>query len=169
MHDTPWLRSTWSSADIHVDPQTNTLHTIRAFAPPTSSPPTQTAQTTPPSPTSDLTLLIKNPALFSLTTALLELTYGAPLSAHRTPADLDDACTPYRIAARLTRQVQDDELPRFAGVVGRCMYPAPEEGCKFGFGDEGVRRRFWREVVVPLREDWEELQVATTAPRGYES
>ncbi|KKY28944.1 hypothetical protein UCDDS831_g00029 [Diplodia seriata] len=99
---------------------------------------------------------VKNHALFFLTIALLELTYGAPLTTHKTPADLDDAYTPYRIAERLTRQIQDDELPKFASVVGKCMYPTPES-TDFSLQNEAVRKRFWSEVILPLREDWEEL------------
>lgn len=101
-------------------------------------------------------LLVKNRTLFALAVALLELTYGAPLSAFKIPEDLDDAFTQYRIADRLAKKIQKDELPRFASVVCKCMYPTPE-GCDFTFANEGFRRRFFQEVLLPLREDYEEL------------
>ncbi|KAL1644140.1 hypothetical protein SLS58_004420 [Diplodia intermedia] len=143
--------TTRQNSDIHVDPQSHTLYVIKEF---THQGPGACAPTQQRPPQADV--CVKNHALFFLTIALLELTYGAPLTTHRTPADLDDAYTPYRIAERLTRQIQDDELPKFAGVVGKCMYPTPE-GTDFSLQNEAVRKRFWSEVILPLREDWEEL------------
>jgi hypothetical protein len=101
-------------------------------------------------------LLVKNRTLFALGVALLELTYGAPLSDLQSAEDLDDAFTHYRAATRLAKKIQDDELPRFASVVGRCIYPTPE-GCDFSFANEAFRRRFFQDVVLPLRADYEEL------------
>ncbi|GME37337.1 hypothetical protein BT63DRAFT_422895 [Neofusicoccum parvum] len=161
VYNTPWLQDSWSSSDIHVDLQTTTLYVIKNFSPTIPDPHSSTAHQNNPQDN----LLVKNRALFSLTIALLELTYGAPLSSHKTPADLDDAYTPYRIAERLTKKVQDDELPRFASVVGRCMYPTPEGACEFSFSNEGVRKRFWKEIVTPLQQDWEEL---VAPPIGFQ-
>ncbi|KAL0261611.1 hypothetical protein SLS55_003041 [Diplodia seriata] len=146
-----WLDTHLSSSDIHVDPQSHILYVIKEF---THQGPGACAPTQQRPVQADV--CVKNHALFFLTIALLELTYGAPLTTHRTPADLDDAYTPYRIAERLTRQIQDDELPKFASVVGKCMYPTPE-GTDFSLQNEAVRKRFWSEVILPLREDWEEL------------
>ncbi|KAL1630613.1 hypothetical protein SLS54_000484 [Diplodia seriata] len=150
-YDTAWLDTHLNSSDIHVDPQSHTLYVIKEF---THQGPGACAPTQQRPAQADV--CVKNHALFFLTIALLELTYGAPLTTHRTPADLDDVYTPYRIAERLTRQIQDDELPKFASVVGKCMYPTPE-GTDFSLQNEAVRKRFWSEVILPLREDWEEL------------
>lgn len=48
---------------------------------------------------------VKNRTLFALTVALLELTYGAPLSARQTAEDCNDIFTQYRLASRLTAKI----------------------------------------------------------------
>jgi len=106
-------------------------------------------------------LLVKNRTLFALGVALMELTYGAPLSDLQSAEDLNDAYTQYRAATRLAKKIQGDELPRFASVVGKCIYPTPE-GCDFSFANEAFRRRFFQDVVMPLRADYEELLPQTT-------
>jgi hypothetical protein len=106
-------------------------------------------------------LLVKNRTLFALGVALMELTYGAPLSELHSAEDLNDAYTQYRAATRLAKKIQEDELPRFASVVGKCIYPTPE-GCDFSFANEAFRRRFFQDVVMPLRADYDELQPQTT-------
>jgi hypothetical protein len=82
--------------------------------------------------------------------ALVELTYGAPLAMLQLPEDLNDSFTQYRVATRLTKKIQDDELPRFASAVGKCIYPIAE-GCDFSFTNEGCRRRFFEDVILPLK------------------
>ena len=138
--------------DIYVDPERGNKHlyVIRTFD--TSH---CTQQQTPPSCVDDQ-LLVKNRSLFALAVALIELTYGAPLSAHKTEEDLNDSFTQYRIARRLTKKIQGDELRRFASAVGKCMYPTPE-GCDFSFANGGFRRHFFQEVVLPLKKDYDEL------------
>jgi hypothetical protein len=106
-------------------------------------------------------LLVKNRALFALGVALMELTYGAPMSDLQSAEDLNDAYTQYRAATRLAKKIQEDELPRFASVVGKCIYPTPE-GCDFSFANEAFRRRFFQDVVMPLRADYDELLPQTT-------
>jgi hypothetical protein len=101
-------------------------------------------------------LLVKNRTLFALGVALLELTYEARLSNLQSPEDLNDDFTQYRAATRLAQKIEGDELPRFASVVRKCIYPTPE-GCDFSFASEGFRRRFFQDVVLPLKADYDEL------------
>lgn len=115
-----------------------------------------TQQQAPASPVDDQ-LVVKNRTLFALAVALLELTYGAPLSAHQTAEDLNGTFPHYRVAHRLAKKVQGDELPRFASVVCKCMFPTPRGGCDFSFANEDFRRAFFHDVVLPLKEDYEEL------------
>ena len=111
-------------------------------------------------------LLVKTRTLFALGVALLELTYEASLSTLQTDQERNGAFAKYLAATRLTKKIQDDELPRFASAVGKCIYPTPE-GCDFSFENEGFRRRFFQEVVLPLKQDYEELfpQKAVAAKR----
>ncbi|KAF2672437.1 hypothetical protein BT63DRAFT_422895 [Microthyrium microscopicum] len=148
LYNTPWLRDRWTADDIYVDTTAHQLYVVKTFDP--------TAVDQQHISTSDDELLVKNRTLFALGVALLELTYGAPLSTLQTPEDLNDAFTQYRAATRLTKKMQADELPRFASAVGKCIYPTAE-GCDFSFGNEAFRRRFFEEVVLPLKEDYEEL------------
>ena len=135
---------------MDLDEGNDHLYVIRAFDPVLPN-----QQQAPPSFVGDQ-LVVKNRSLFALGVALLELSYGAPLSTRRTAEDLEDDFTQYRTASRLTKKIQSDELPRFASVVGKCMYPTPEN-CDFSFANEGFRRRYFQEVVLPLREDYREL------------
>lgn len=153
LYDTPWLHDHWTINDIYIDPDKGNdhLYVMRTFD--TAACP----QHKTPASRADDQLMVKNRMLFALAVALLELTYGAPLSVHQTAEDLNDAFTPYRIADRLTKKVQEDELPRFASVVGKCMSPSPQGCYDFSFANDGFRRRFFQEVVLPLKDDYEEL------------
>jgi hypothetical protein len=108
-------------------------------------------------------LFVRNRTLWALGVALLELTYGAPLSACRTDEDGNDAYSQYSTALRLTKKVQEDELSKFALAVFNCMHPAAES-CDFALKNEGCRRHFWQKVVLPLKEDYEELPVLKAQP-----
>jgi hypothetical protein len=141
--------------DIYVNKQTNYLYVIRSFDPGDTCSQKQTPSGSVDDPVDD-PLVVKNRTLFSLAVALLELTYGAPLSSHKIPDDLNDTVTRYRIAVRLTEKIQKDELRRFASVVFKCMYPS-SECCDFTFTNEGFRRHFFQEVLLPLKKDYEEL------------
>ncbi|KAF7136982.1 hypothetical protein CNMCM5793_006733 [Aspergillus hiratsukae] len=148
LYDTPWIRESWTIDDIYVDSSQGIehLYVLKAFE--TSSP-----QSAIGNARTDLDLFVRNRTLFALGVALLELTYGAPLSARKADEDLNDVVTQ---VLHLTSRIKDDELPRFARAVFRCIHPAPE-GFEFSLADEGFRRRFVQEVVVPLKKDYDEL------------
>jgi hypothetical protein len=100
---------------------------------------------------------VNNRTLFALGVALLELTYGAPLSSQQTAEDLNDALTPHRTALRLVEKIKYDELPQFARAVYKCIHPDAED-CEFSLANQRFRRRFFQEVVLPLKEDYDELR-----------
>lgn len=137
--------------DVYVDnDDSSDLYVIETFG----SPIPQQPEAHPGDPS---TLLVKNCTLFSLAVALLELTYGGLLSTLQTQDDLNDSFTTYRIAERLTKRLRHEELPRFASVVAKCMYPTPESDCDFSFDNDAFRRRFYQDVVLPLKQDRDEL------------
>lgn len=152
LYDTPWLRDSWTVDDIYMDlsEDVDHLYVVNNFDEHSSQ------QQLPDSYTSNLDC-VRNRTLFALGIALLELTFGAPLSAQQTAEDLNDALTLQRIVWRLAKKVQKDEFPRFAGAVFKCIHP-DAEGFEFSLANQSFRRRFFQEVVLPLKNDYDEFR-----------
>ncbi|PCG89169.1 Hypothetical protein PENO1_106200 [Penicillium occitanis (nom. inval.)] len=148
LYDTPWLRDNWTLDDIYMDSKEGVdyLYVLRLFDEYGSESGDYT----------DTLDCVRNRTLFALGVALLELTYGAPLSAQQTAADLNDALTPHRIVGRLLKKIEYDELPQFARAVFKCINP-DAEGFEFSLANQRFRRRFFQEVVLPLKKDYDEL------------
>ncbi|KAL9101607.1 MAG: hypothetical protein Q9163_003146 [Psora crenata] len=154
LYDTPWLPTAWSSDDIFILKTSagNTLssqfYASRTF----KSPSAQAA-------IAKTRRCIKNEMVYALGVALLELSYGQPLSSLKTPDDLneqgmEDSMTEFSIATRLADRIHEREMENYAKSVLRCVR------CSFDthscdFKDRGFREQFFNGVVIPLRADYE--------------
>jgi hypothetical protein len=103
--------------------------------------------------------LVKNEIVFALGVALLELSYGRPLSELATSFDLNedgkvDAMTEYSIPIRLAKEIHLRELPNYAKATSRCVDCNFDTSC-YDLAEKEFRERFYEGVVVLLREDWE--------------
>ncbi|KAF4482278.1 hypothetical protein CGGC5_v009487 [Colletotrichum fructicola Nara gc5] len=106
LFDTPWLRDRWSINDIYVDKREQAcLFVMMELDAPLKQDPTERKN-------HQSLLVHPNPRLFALAVALLELTYGAPLSSFREKGDGDDDFTELRIADRLTQRIKDPRIRR---------------------------------------------------------
>lgn len=151
---TPWLRSRWNLNDVHFS-ESGTHHRLwisKSFWPGTSTESAGEAKKQS---------IIKNDSLFSLGVALLELAYGKPLSSFQT----DDApdgngnqhdLTRYLVADRLTKKLLDEDSPNFASAVSSCIDPVSETR-EFDLANEGFRKRYFKDVILPLQEDYDQL------------
>ena len=151
LYDTSWLPEAWTLDDIYMEPGNlnniyikQTFHLNRSFKPPQRQKTLDTFGIE----------VVKNKSVFSLAVALLELTYNRPLASFRTDRDLNDGLTSYRIATRLTEKLHDHEPERFRSIVYHCMNPrcGPTQ-YDFSFSNEGFRRQFITDVLLPLKQD----------------
>lgn len=155
LEQTPWLRSSWDLTDIHFSASGTHHHLwISKSLCRGTSPRGNCEQAKKQS-------IIKNESLFSLGVALLELACGRPLSSFQTDDDLDGNgnqhdLTGYFIANRLTKKLHDEDGPNFASAVSDCIDPVSENR-EFDLKKEGFRRRYLKEVVLPLQEDYDQL------------
>lgn len=157
LEKTPWLCSNWDLKDIHFsDSEAGTHHHLwisKSFyrgALPTRNAGKAKKQS-----------IIKNDSLFSLGVALLELAYGRPLSSFQIDDDLDENgnqhdLTRYFIADRLTKMLHDKDGPNFASAVSSCIDPVSETR-DFDLANEGFRKRYFKDVILPLQEDYDHL------------
>lgn len=162
LYNTPWLQESWGFGDIYFIGENQNVslagqpYVSAGFvAPPTS-------QQTIPATTGILRSPVKNRMIFSLGVALLELSYGKPLSFFLESEDLDDQgkehiLTEYSVATRLTEMIHKRELPRYTKAVIRCIYPTPSDTCSFSLDDDAFRSIFYQDVVLPLQEDYAAL------------
>lgn len=152
LYDTPWLKRKWTIDEIYVDEDNpDRLYVLKAF-----EPQNVTSQDVSDIASSGSDLHIKNKTIFALNVALLEIHFGCPLQDFETNEDGNDQMTEYKIAKRLTREIQEDEWARFAGVVTHCMYPRPE-GTDYSLANNKFRKRFMENVVIPLKEDLKDI------------
>jgi len=91
--------------------------------------------------------------MFCLAVALLELTFGKPLSQFQEKGMIaDDQVQQLITAKRLTKEIRKHEDDRFASVVIKCMNPSPSSPTDydFRFENESFRRQFIQDVLAPL-------------------
>jgi hypothetical protein len=122
---------------------------------------TLTAMVTPENKPNPIVGLANNQSLFCLAVALLELTYGKPLSEFQEPmTNADERVLQLMTAKRLTKTIREHEEERFASVVINCMNPRSSSPTEydFSFGNESFRRQFIREILTPLYQDMMALQ-----------
>jgi hypothetical protein len=151
LHNTPWLEETWNLNDICILSQSllsDQPYISREF-PATAASPAQ----------SQRMRIIKNSIIFALGVALLEISYGKPLSTFVTSEDLDangnrTAFTDYLIADRLAEGLRTRELPNYADATQRCIH-CNFEASAYSLDDDDFRERFYQGVIVPLRKDYE--------------
>ena len=149
LHATPWLKGCKSMHDIEFYPvSSNTIgepYINKSF---TSGP----GQVAPP--TSESRAWVRNEAIFTLGVLLIELSYGRPLLAYKTAADLNEGketmFTEYSVATRLAQNMAQREPPNYASVVMRCVFftfdtPADLESA-------ALQDRFHHDVIMPLQE-----------------
>ncbi|KAH0432728.1 hypothetical protein CcaCcLH18_06304 [Colletotrichum camelliae] len=141
LYDTPWLDDYWTIDDVSVDLQDQT----RIY--------TKNHQTVSQP-------WIRNPSLFSLAKALIELTYGGPLSSLRKPEDgnTNDSETLWRTANRLTGDMQKGR--KSAGMpvqaITWCMHPH-SSNYSWALSSADFRRQYIVDVLLPLYQENEEL------------
>lgn len=110
--------------------------------------------------------VIDNQNMFCLAVALLELTFGVPLSVlqqrqHPGKFKPDDRFGQLLTAKSLTRNIHKHEEERFASVLIKCMNPPSSSPTEYGFsfGNEAFRRQYIRDVLLPLHQDVMALRV----------
>jgi len=97
--------------------------------------------------------------MFCLAVALLELTFGAPLTKFQEQQsegrNADAQLMQLITAKRLTKIIRKHEDDRFASVVIKCMNPPSSSPTEydFSFENESFRRQFIRDVLAPLYQD----------------
>jgi len=157
LYNTPWLPEHWSLDDVYMDRSDPTrLYRKQVFS--KHSPIPRGSQTKP-----DSHDVIDNEPLFCLAVALLELTFGAPLTsfyddltrAGDSHVTLDSRLARLITAKKLTKEIGKHEGERFASVVIKCMNPPSSSPTEydFSFQSEAFRRQFIKDVVVPLWKD----------------
>lgn len=155
MYETPWLRESWSLDDVYLHSGGGLqLCIAKIFDQPSTG-------TNSIYPSVEQNSLVRNETVFALGVALLELAYGRDISHFKTPKDLDKnhcehALTQFMIADRLTKEVQRNETRRFAFAVGKCICPA-SDSYDFSLSSDSFRKKFYQDVVVSLREEYEYL------------
>lgn len=108
--------------------------------------------------------VVDNESIFCLAVALLELTFGAPLSNFQdlgpNGGTMDDRLARLITAKRLTKAIRKHEEERFASVVIKCMNPPSSSPTEydFSFKNESFRRQFIKDVLLPLYQDVMTLQ-----------
>lgn len=100
----------------------------------------------------------KNEMVFGLGIALLELSYGKPISWFKTADDLDDQgnetiYTEYFIASRLTEAIDKRELSKYAKAALRCV-TCNFDTFTYSLDDSDFRERFYQGVILPLQQDY---------------
>ena len=99
---------------------------------------------------------VQNEMIFALGVALLELSYGQPITSFKTAEDLDHQgnetiFTEYSIANRLSKEIDGPELPLYVDAVTRCIR------CNFdtnstSLEDTAFLQHFYQGVVIPLQK-----------------
>lgn len=155
LHDTPWLSNSWNMKDI-LFIEKNTKATSPRGQPYVSKifTPTSSEDSAISSPV----CFIKNDMVFALGIALLELSWGKPISSFKTARDLDHQgneviYTEYSVASRLAQEIDQRELQNYADAARRCV------NCSFDtrtydLNDDRFRESFYQGVIVPLQADY---------------
>jgi len=157
LYDTPWLPKEWSLDDVYMEPGDPTrLYRKHVFTRSSSK-----AKSTDHHP--NRVSVVDNENLFCLAVALLELTFGAPLSNFHDGAasqQIGEKLARLITAKRLTRLIRQHEQERFASVIIKCMNPPSSSPTEydFSFENESFRRQFIKDVLMPLYEDVISLQ-----------
>jgi hypothetical protein len=152
LYDTPWLPKEWSLDDVYMDPGDPTrLYRKHIFTRSSGK-----AKSTDHHP--DRVDVVDNESLFCLAVALLELTFGAPLSNFYDGAasqQIGEKLAKLITAKRLTRLIRQHEQERFASVIIKCMNPPSSSPTEydFSFENESFRRQFIKDVLMPLYQD----------------
>jgi hypothetical protein len=140
--------------DIHIMGQTSLLsdqpYLSKNFVPLTKNPPSATPR--------QKLRIIKNSIVFALGVALLEISYGSPLSTFETAEDLDQGkrldWTDYFIADRLAEGLAARELPNYTDATRRCIHCSFDSSV-YSLKDNNFRERFYQGVVIPLQKDYD--------------
>ncbi|KAF2739422.1 hypothetical protein EJ04DRAFT_310925 [Polyplosphaeria fusca] len=163
LHDTPWLPPTWDSKNIQFI--TNSPNNPTSLFEPSyvacsfsAASPGQCQQQR----SSNGRILSKNPMIFALGVALIELSYGMPLLQRALPSELDDqgipnANTEMLVAARLVKDIRNRELDNYAWATARCVECDMGYPFDYSLEDDGFRAKFVEGVVLPLKDDYEEV------------
>lgn len=155
LHDTPWLPRSWDTRDIIIlrshsgTPIPSQFYVSQNFVSPTTAPTASRRHR----------LVVKNEIVFALGVALLELAHGTSILTFKQPEELnedgkEDSMTMVFIANRLAHKLNEYESENYAMEVLRCIT------CNFDtfasdFDNEEFKHKFYDDVVVPLREDYE--------------
>jgi hypothetical protein len=170
LYNNPWLPEHWSLDDVYMD-RSDPTHLYRKQVFSKHSP-------VPSQPNPNDLEVIHNESIFCLAVALLELTFGAPLTNFydsnsgiaapnmNTTGTEDPGAGPdsrllrLTTAKRLTKVIRKHEGEPFASVVIKCMNQPWSSSTEydFSFQSEAFRRQFIQDVVVPLWRDFVNLR-----------
>ncbi|EER37858.1 conserved hypothetical protein [Histoplasma capsulatum H143] len=151
--DTPWLKQSWGTDDIHflVNPSSSMpeqayLSTI--FSQSSKAPKKQ--QNRPKFPP-----LIRNKALFALGIVLIELAFGRPLSRLRTDKDVEDSGGMQDLVdtftiKRLLEGVEDEAGYDYSEAVRRCI-ECPFDGKEARFSNDAFQEAVHNWIIEPLK------------------
>jgi hypothetical protein len=154
LHDTPWLSEVWNMRDIFVLSKDHNLVATHPYLSKKFAAGKKAAQLH-----GTKLRITKNPTIFALGVALLEISYGTQLSALEAPEDLDGEgkhtmWSEYLTADRLVENIHVRELPNFANAARRCVH-CNFEATVYDLRNEDFRERFYQGVVVPLQQDYD--------------
>ena len=148
-HATPWLRLSWSSDDVlffgtKADKQT--LDDLNLSAPYINAriqdQPTQVPAQSP--------AMARNPVLFSLGVALLEIAHAASLESLRLPCDADNGLlhSEFFTARRLAKVKRTDLGITYSNIVEQLVEGAFP--CGDDLSNPELQTTFYKDVIRPL-------------------
>lgn len=162
LHNTPWLESTWDTQDIKFI--TDNPGVSASLFEPSYVSRSFNASSSPPASQiiSNGRVLAKNPLIFALGVALVELSYGEPLLARALPSELDPQGnvtpnTEMLVAARLVKDIRNRELDNYAWATARCVECDMGYPFDYSLDDDGFRAKFLEGVIGPLKDDYDEI------------
>ncbi|QSS61047.1 hypothetical protein I7I51_05855 [Histoplasma capsulatum] len=151
--DTPWLKQSWGTDDIHflVNPSSSMpehAYLSTVFSQSSKAPMKQQNRTKFPP-------LIRNKALFALGIVLIELAFGRPLSRLRTDKDVEDSGGMQDLVdtftiKRLLEGVEDEAGYDYSEAVRRCI-ECPFDGKEARFSNDAFQEAVHDWIIEPLK------------------
>jgi hypothetical protein len=162
-HGSPWLDPAFQTKDLLFLTQ-NLDNSTPLFSPAYISH-SFINNSTAPTPKKSESIgrkLAKNPYIFALGVALLELSYGESLLLRAQPDELDaqgleTPNTEMLVASRLIKDIRNRELNNYALATASCIQCDMGYPFDYSLNDDGFRAKFIERVLGPLRDDCKEI------------